>query len=396
MQGGIIIVDLKQYLKQLETLVNIDSGSYNPYGLNKIADYFEHLYKELGWHVCRHDLGKETGNLLVITNRPAEYYDVMLIGHMDTVFPEGTVAQRPFSFDGTKAYGPGCSDLKGSCLAMYHVAKHLDPEISEKLNICIIYNPDEEIGSRYSKNIVGEIGRRTGIVFVMEAISLGGEHCFSRKGIVNYELEFHGIAAHAGFIFEKENASAILELGYYTVELMQLIDEEAGTSVNVGNVEGGFAANVVPPYARMSVEMRFTKESERERIENKMEEMLSKQFVKGVRVKVVNKRIVPPFLRTDAAEKYIARARQVAKKIGMPFLDKDRGGISDANHLSQHGCICLDGMGVSGGSDHTEHEFTLIESLEPCVKLLCALLEDLSIQESNYNFEVAREKMLVV
>ena len=91
--------DLEEYLKQMETLVNIDCGSHDPEGINKVADYLEQWYREIGWTVKRHDLGPETGNLLEISNRPADHYDAMFVGHMDTVFPAGTCAERPFRTD---------------------------------------------------------------------------------------------------------------------------------------------------------------------------------------------------------------------------------------------------------------------------------------------------------
>lgn len=102
-----VVVNREEYLEQLKTLVNIESGSYNPVGINRVADQLEAWYRQLGWHIQRHDLGPETGNLLEISNRPAEHYDVMFVGHMDTVFPDGTVAKRPFSMDEHNAYGPG-------------------------------------------------------------------------------------------------------------------------------------------------------------------------------------------------------------------------------------------------------------------------------------------------
>ena len=142
---GLICVE--EYIERLNTLVNIDSWSHDPAGLNRMADELEAWYRELGWHIDRRHLDDKTGDLLICSNRPAEHYDVMFIGHTDTVFPTGTVEKRPFRAEGDMCYGPGVADMKNGDVAMYLIAKHLDPRALEKLNICMIYNPDEEIGS---------------------------------------------------------------------------------------------------------------------------------------------------------------------------------------------------------------------------------------------------------
>ena len=105
-------MNLDLYLKQLEELVNIDSGSRNAAGITRVADKLAEWYEELGWNVERIPVGEETGPVLLITNRPSDRYDVMFIGHMDTVFPDGTAEQRPFRIEGENYYGPGVGDMK--------------------------------------------------------------------------------------------------------------------------------------------------------------------------------------------------------------------------------------------------------------------------------------------
>lgn len=373
------MVDREEYLEQLKALVNIESGSYNAAGINQVADQLEAWYRELGWHIRRHDLGPETGNLLEISNRPAEHYDVMFVGHMDTVFPDGTVARRPFSTDGVNAYGPGVGDMKNGDVAMLQVAKHLSPAALEKLNICMAYNPDEEIGSIYSREKLDEIGRRSDFVYVMESCGDHNCHCFARKGRMHYVLRFHGQAAHAGFMFERENASAVLEMGHYIVALMGLASREEDTTVNVGVAKGGTAANVVADFAEIWVEMRYKKDSERERLSREVEKLLhAAPFVPGVTVEVVRHESMPAWAKSPASLEHIAHMETVAGKLGIEFAQKDRGGLSDANHLSQTGGICGDGLGPHGALDHSEKEYSVIDTIQPCVQLLCAVLEDLS------------------
>ena len=374
-------MNLDLYLKQLEELVNIDSGSRNAAGITRVADKLAEWYEELGWNVERIPVGEETGPVLLITNRPSDRYDVMFIGHMDTVFPDGTAEQRPFRIEGENYYGPGVGDMKNGDVAMYHVAANLPKEVLDRLSIAMVYNPDEEIGSVYSKEATDAIGSKADYIFVMESAGQKGtRHCFARKGSMGYEIEFHGIAGHAGFMFEVENASAILEMGNYIVKLMGLASREEDTTVNVGIAQGGTAVNVVADFAKISVGMRFKKDSERLRLKEAVEAMVNGEpFVPGVRTEIVSSRETMPFVKTEEAARFVERMKELADELGIPFAEKDRGGLSDANHLSRCGhAIVLDGMGPHGANDHSEKEYGYIGSVEPCIRLLVRILEDLA------------------
>lgn len=374
-------MDLDLYLRQLEELVNIDSGSKNADGINQVADRLQRWYEELGWNVESIHVGEETGRVLLITNHPSDHYDVMFVGHMDTVFPDGTAVERPFRIEGDNCYGPGVGDMKNGDVAMYHVAANLPKEALDRLNIAMVYNSDEEIGSRYSRDTLDAIGARADYIFVMESAGQNGtRHCFARKGSLGYEIEFHGKAAHSGFMFEVENASAVLEMGNYIVKLMGLASREEDTTVNVGIAGGGTAGNVVADYARLQVEMRFKKDSERDRLKQTVEDMVSgTPYVEGVRTEIVRARESAPFVKTEEAKRYIAHIRGLAEELGIPFAEKDRGGLSDANHLSRCGhAIVLDGMGPHGALDHSEKEYGYIGSVEPCVRLLVRILQELA------------------
>lgn len=167
-------MDLDLYLKQLEELVNIDSGSRNAAGITKVAQKLSGWYRDLGWNVETIPLGEETGPVLLITNRPSDHYDAMFIGHMDTVFPDGTAAKRPFRIEGENYYGPGVGDMKNGDTAMYHIAANLPREVLDKLSIAMVYNPDEEIGSVYSRETTDAIGRKADHIFVMESAGQKG------------------------------------------------------------------------------------------------------------------------------------------------------------------------------------------------------------------------------
>ena len=261
------------------------------------------------------------------------------------------------------------------------MAANLPKEVLDKLSIAMVYNPDEEIGSVYSKEATDAIGSKADYIFVMESAGQKGtRHCFARKGSMGYEIEFRGIAGHAGFMFEVENASAILEMGNYIVKLMGLASREEDTTVNVGIAQGGTAVNVVADFAKISVGMRFKKDSERLRLKEAVEAMVNGEpFVPGVRTEIVSSRETMPFVKTEEAARFVERMKELADELGIPFAEKDRGGLSDANHLSRCGhAIVLDGMGPHGANDHSEKEYGYIGSVEPCIRLLVRILEDLA------------------
>ena len=375
-------MDFELYKRQLETLVNIDSGSANAEGVNRVADKLAGWYTELGWQVQEIMVGEGTRKVLLITNHPAEHYDVMFIGHMDTVFPDGTAAKRPFHIEGDNCYGPGVGDMKNGDVAMYHVAANLSLEVSKKLNIAMVYNPDEEIGSVYSHEVTDRIAARSSVVVVMESAGQQGHrHCFVRKGSLGYTLEFHGQAAHAGFMFEVENASAVLEMGHAIVELMNLASREKNTTVNVGVAQGGTAATVVADYARITVNARFFLDEERERIKNAVHQLVEGEpYVKGVKTVIVSESEGRPLVESEKTKAFVERLKELAAELDIPFLEKPRGGLSDANHLAYCGSdpIVLDGMGPHGANDHSEKEYSYLKSAVPCVQLLLRMLEDMA------------------
>ena len=373
-------MDMNKYLKQLETLVNIDCGSNNHEGIRKVADYLIEWYREIDWNIKIRDTDNDNYKVLEIFNHDDCHYDVMFIGHLDTVFPDGTASKRPFKIVDDICYGPGVDDMKNGVLAMLHLAENLDRDIFDKLNICMCYNPDEEIGSRYSKKVLDEIGSKADRIFVMESSSdEGNGHVFNRKGKVNYVLDFEGIEAHAGYMFETKNASAISKMAEYVVELDKLKDKDRLTSVNVGVVSGGTTVNTVAKYASLEVEIRFKELSEKDRVVNRIESLINdKNFNNEVKVSIRDYSYAPPWNQTKQGLDYIKHVEEIAETMDLRFYEKPRGGLSDANHLSQVCPIVLDGMGPCGSFAHSEKECMYIKSVEPSIELLMRILKDLA------------------
>ncbi|GAK86374.1 acetylornithine deacetylase [Vibrio ponticus] len=230
---------LEQYLAELRPLIDVDCGTYTLEGIEFIASQFEAKFAEMsGWSVKRIDCGK-AGVGLEIRNQPeAEMIDVMLIGHMDTVFPVGTAAARPMTTDADKAYGPGVSDMKSGLLNVVFAMRNLDQAVLDKLSICICMNPDEETGSTDSVEWLQSVAKNARNVLVAEAARADGRLVKARKGLAGYKLTFSGKAAHAGND-PQAGRSAITEMANWILAINAMTNFESGTTLNVGVVNGG-------------------------------------------------------------------------------------------------------------------------------------------------------------
>lgn len=370
-------MNIENYLKQLETLVNIDCGSYNTSGIRQVSEYLSNWYEDINWYVKKHELEEDRVLLEISNHENCDHYDAMFLGHMDTVFPNGTVALRPFKRQEDKCFGPGVEDMKSGVLAMLHIAMNLPAKINDKLNICMCYNPDEEIGSKYSSDLLKTIASKADRVFVMESAQENGGHVFNRKGRTNYKLEFKGISCHAGFIFDVENASAIEELGKWINDLSKLKNKEKETTLNIGIISGGTSVNTVADKAYMELETRYYLEEERIRVTSYIENLIKNPFNDKVKINIIEKSEKKSWKQTKQGLEYIEHLKQIADKMNIPFNEKKRGGLSDANIIAEVCPIILDGMGPFGAYAHSEKEYMTISSVKPCVDFFIEVLNDL-------------------
>ncbi|HLS53486.1 MAG TPA: M20 family metallopeptidase [Tissierellaceae bacterium] len=368
---------LEQYLDELEELVNIDSGSTYVEGVNKIADIFKEKYENLGFLVKEHNFSKDAGSCLEIRNKDGKDIDILIIGHMDTVFKKGTAAERPFTIKGDRAYGPGVADMKSGLLSTYYSMKLLNKEVLDKLNICIFHNSDEEISSIYSQEKIKELARKSRYAFVMEPGRSDGSMVTERKGLAKYFIDFHGVAAHAGVEPEK-GKSAIHELGNWIVNLVKLNDYESGTSVNIGVVEGGTVPNVVADKAHGQIDIRFKSDNVIDDIEKAMQELKENPLVEGIDIKVERKGYRPPMNPNEDVYKLCRQIEKIGEELGIEIKWTATGGGSDANFTSAEGVPSIDSMGPIGGGAHGVDEYIEIDSIEPRIKLFTRLLENLA------------------
>lgn len=366
---------LATYLHELEQLVNLDSGSYDPEGVRKIADYFAAKFQALGWQVTYRQVNEAVGPCLEITNRPdAAAYDVLLIGHMDTVFPRGTAAARPYRQVGNRAYGPGVVDMKCCLLSAFYALERLQRE--QRLataSICLAFNSDEELSSKYSRPWLEGLAKKSAYALVLEPARADGSLVNTRRGVGRYTIEFTGVAAHSG-VAPQKGVSAIQELAHWVLALHRLTDYAAGTNVNVGVVQGGTTANTVAAEAVAQVDLRMSTLQEAERVEAAMQNLLENPCTPGIQVAVSGGITRPPMNPSPATLELCRAVDGIAAQLGIEFAWIATGGGSDANITAALGVPSIDGLGPIGSCSHTEAEYLEIDSIEPRLALLCEVI----------------------
>lgn len=372
-------MDKQTFLEHLKPFVNTDCGTYDTEGVAKVAQMIGDKYRALGgWHITRKHLHDEVGPGVLITNREnPDRFDVLFIGHLDTVFEKGTAAARPFKVEGSRAYGPGVADMKNGVIAIYAALSELSPEVLDKLSIGVLHNPDEEIGSIHSTDWIVEVAKKADRVLVCESARADGSLVSRRKGYGNFIVNFKGIAAHAGNEPEK-GRSAALEMAHWIIELTRFNDYENGTSLTSGLVKAGSASNVVPEHAELVLDMRFWDNAKFEEIHQALQEMAKKPHVDGVQISVGIKSHKPAMIMNDGTKALMQLVEKAGEKIGLPITWQAVGGGSDANLTSSHGIPSLDGFGPIGASFHSDKEYLEIDSVEQRVALLRAIVESLA------------------
>lgn len=366
-------------LTLLEKLVNIDSGSHDKKGVDKIGEVLAGLYQSIGFRVEIVE-EKEVGNHLILRHPEAENPKIIIIAHMDTVFPEGTAKERPYRMDGDRAYGPGVIDMKASHVLLFFALKHL----AEKNNACLrnielIFNSDEEIGSVHSRELIEKHAKGKEYALIMEPARKDGSVVTERRGSGTYTLTVEGEAAHSGIEPEK-GKSAIEELAHKIVKLQELNDHENGVSVNVGLIEGGTTVNTVSAHAVGHVDVRVSSLEQIRPLEQKMEEVCETHDVEGTRIELTGHLDRPPMVKTEKSKALYQLAKELAKELNIDLKETFTGGGSDASFTASMGVATLDGLGPIGGNAHSDSEYLEIPSMEERQLLFIKLVERLSLQ----------------
>ena len=295
----------------------------------------------------------------------------LILAHYDTVWPLGTSESRPFTHDEKSARGPGVYDMKASLLIVWlALARNPDPF----RNVNVLITSDEEIGSPTSRALIEEMAREAEYVLVLEPPLPDGSLKTSRKGVGGYTIEARGRSAHAG-IEPERGANAVVELAYQVMGLQLLNNPKLGTTLNVGTIEGGTTANVVPDRASCRIDVRASTPVEAARIDGAL--MGLTPITPGTTLHVSGGFNRPPMERSPGIASLFEKAREIGRTLGMELTEGSTGGGSDANFTAALGVPTLDGLGALGGGAHAEDEHVIIDSIPERAALLAALLMNL-------------------
>jgi glutamate carboxypeptidase len=301
---------------------------------------------------------------------------ILMLGHIDTVYPQGTLARMPFRVRGGRAYGPGTFDMKGGLvLALAAVDALRAAKLCPRKRLVFLWNSDEEIGSDTSRRAIEREARRSDAVLVLEpAAGSDGRLKTARKGLGTAELIVMGRASHAG-LDPEAGVNAVLELALQIARLRNMNDPRRGIALQATVMEGGTASNVIPHHARAEVDIRYTHLADAPKIERKLRRL--RPILPGARIEVQGGINRPPLERTPAVLALFRRAQSLMREIGLPLAEASVGGGSDGNFTAALGVPTLDGLGAVGNGAHSEDEHVIIRSLPERAALLAGLLVSL-------------------
>jgi len=303
----------------------------------------------------------------------ADERQLLVVGHLDTVWPIGTLAARPFKVEEGRAYGPGIFDMKsGVMLAAFAIRAIKELGLTTRRPVTMLMTCDEETGSHFSREIIEDEAGRSHAALVLEPPIPGGTIKTARKGVGEFELIIHGKPSHAGNDL-RSGISAITELAHQVLAINGLNDFELGTTLNVGVARGGVLSNVVAAEAHAFIDMRFQRVAEAERIAQMMSNL--RPVLEGARLEVVGGINRPPLVRTAETGRLFDHAGRLASEIGFDLKEGSVGGGSDGNFIAAFGIPVLDGLGVDGAGAHAEHEHIIISDIPRRASLLTRLIE---------------------
>ncbi len=366
---------LEEYLKDLEEVVNIDCGSSNCAGVTRVAEIMKRHYESIGFAAELVDVGEKAGKGLFATNKPgAEKFDIMFNAHLDTVFPDGTVAERPFCVENGQVSGPGCADCKAGVIGIFHALKKARKEDLDRLAIAVVYNPDEEVSSLSSRPWLAEMASKAKRAVVSEPGRASGAFVRSRKGRSVWDVVFHGVAAHAGNN-PQDGRSAVLAAAKFTIAATELQDLEGkGTSVTVGVIHGGTVCNTVPETCSIRIDTRCWNDEDGRVINEGIEALAAKNWGDGITVEAKRASFSPAMPCTEATRELVSLIDEAARLEGFEASWVDAGGGSDANRIAQVGTPVVDGIAPAGGGFHSEREYLRVDTIENRVRMLTRFL----------------------
>lgn len=381
----------KMMLKQLYEFCNINSGSHHLQGLAHMHDALEKAFQPLVDTIETHALppvgtvnllGKEAhnpiGSLLYLRKRPHLKRRILLSGHMDTVFAENHPFQTITEIEPGVLQGPGVTDMKGGLIVMLHgLLAFEQTDISKSIGWDVVISADEELGSPGSCHFFKQIRDQYQAALVYEPTPEPHQFARNRKGSGKFTLIAHGQAAHAGTSFNK-GRNAIAYLAEALVAIHALNPNKRGVTLNIGEIAGGEALNIVPATAGAKIDVRTTHPEDEAWVLKQFELIIKRLKRKGYTLTLHGGFGRPVKVVNPASKALFNRIKAIGKLNNIRFEWKDTGGCCDGNNLAETGLAVIDRLGVYGGKTHTSNEFLVVDSLFERAQLTALLLVDLA------------------
>jgi glutamate carboxypeptidase len=308
-----------------------------------------------------------------VPGEEADSRQLLVVGHLDTVWPPGTLGARPFRIEDGRAYGPGIFDMKaGVAVCIFAMRALRAMGRPTRRPVTLILACDEEGGSYFSRELIEAEARSARAALVFEPPIPGGRIKTGRKGVGQFELTVRGRPAHAGND-PQAGINAITELAHQVLAINLLNDYKRGTTLNVGVARGGVLSTVVPAEAEASIDLRFETVEEGRRAAEALADL--KPVLDGAILEIRGGINRPPMVRTQEVGKLFEHARGLAAEFGLDLKEGSVGGGSDGNFIAALGVPVLDGLGVDGAGAHAHHEHIIIDDISRCASLAARLIE---------------------
>lgn len=364
-----------QTIDRLRTIVEFETPSSEKAHVDRLIDYLQGELEGRGAEVERRPQD-DFGDLLVARFAGPSAGDPLLVmTHIDTVWPVGTLDRIPFSIEGDVGRGPGIYDMKASVAMMLTALDILSELGTSHRPITWLINTEEEVGSPVSRPVIEELARESAYVLCLEPpVPPDDALKTERKGVGMFTMRTHGRAAHAG-ADHQEGISAIEELARQIQWLHTLTDYDKGTTVNVGVIEGGTKRNVVAAEASALIDLRVTSMAEAKRVVPIIQG--AKPRLEGAEVTVTGELNRPPMERSPHVLEAFERAKAIGAELGQDIHESSTGGGSDGNFTAAIGRPTIDGLGCPGHGAHADDEHIEVKKLAPRTALIAALLADL-------------------
>ena len=364
-------MDTKSLLRRL---VETESPSHDKAAVDRVGMLVAEEASQLGAQVEILP-GQETGDHILCrfsTVSGMAQKPILLLCHMDTVFPLGTIDKFPYREGKQKISGPGTLDMKGGIVIALAAMKEVQ-QAGLKRPILLLCTSDEETGSLTSREHIERLAKESVLVLVLEGGLVDGSLKTWRKGVGEFRVRTKGRAAHSGGDHEK-GRNAIEEMAHQVIAIQKLTDYSKQTTLNVGVIQGGTVSNVVPEEAIIHVDVRVMQPGEWERLVSEMHKLTP--VLDGASLEISGSLNRPPMPFDETMKATFEKARSIAANIGMDLKAGGTGGASDANFVAPLGIPVLDGLGAVGEGYHSEREYILADSLDERAKLVAALLKE--------------------